>query len=83
MTQVRSWFRVNSLQWSNVPFVAAIAGGTALYLSTPRAAFLDGRFVYANWDMEQVESIKDEIVSKDLLVSRVQYGDRMDKAFML
>ena len=57
-----------------------LAAGTALYLSTPRAEFLAGRFVYSNWDMEEVEKFKDEIVSGDLLVSRIRYGEHLGMA---
>lgn len=31
-----------------------LAAGTALYLTTPEAGFLDGRFVYSIWNMERV-----------------------------
>ena len=52
-----------------------LAAGAALYLATPASSFLDGRFVYSNWDFEQLEKLKDVIVEKDLLVSRINYGD--------
>jgi NAD(P)-dependent dehydrogenase (short-subunit alcohol dehydrogenase family) len=32
-----------------------LAAGTALYLSTPEAGYLDGRLVLANWNLEEVE----------------------------
>lgn len=51
-----------------------LAAGTALYLTTPEAAYLNGRFVYANWNMEDVEKLKDEIVKDNLLVARIDYG---------
>ncbi|KAF2270131.1 NAD(P)-binding protein [Lojkania enalia] len=51
-----------------------LAAGTALYLSTPEAQYLDGRFVFASWDLEDVERRKEQIVGEDLLVSRVRYG---------
>ena len=54
-----------------------LAAGTALYLSTPEAGFLDGRFVYANWDMERVERLKEDIVRDNLLVSRINYGESL------
>ena len=50
-----------------------LAAGTALYLSTPAAGYLDGRFVYANWDMEKMEKLREEIVEENLLVSRISY----------
>ncbi|KAF4628185.1 hypothetical protein G7Y89_g9966 [Cudoniella acicularis] len=57
-----------------------LAGGTAVYLSTPRASFLDGRFIFANYDMEQLETLKDEILEKDLLKQRIQFGDNLRSA---
>lgn len=57
-----------------------LAAGTAVYLSTPRAGFLAGRFVFSNWDMEQLEGLKDQIVSEDLLKSRIRLGEQLDSA---
>lgn len=57
-----------------------LAAGTALYLSTPRADFLAGRFVYANWDMEKLEGLKDQIVSEDLLKSRIRLCEQLGGA---
>ncbi|KAF1825881.1 NAD(P)-binding protein [Dissoconium aciculare CBS 342.82] len=51
-----------------------LAASTALYLSTPEAGYLDGRFVYSNWNMEHVEQLKDVIVKDNLLVARINYG---------
>ena len=52
-----------------------LAGGTAVYLSTPRAGFLDGRFVFSNYDMERLEGLREVIVKDDLLKSKVDFGD--------
>jgi hypothetical protein len=52
-----------------------LAAGTAVYLSTPRASFLDGRFVFSNYDMEQLEELKEKIVEEDLLKTKVTFGD--------
>lgn len=57
-----------------------LAGGTALYLSTEPASFLSGRFVFSNWDMEQVEKLRGEIESNDLLKSRIGFGDKLSMA---
>lgn len=58
-----------------------LAAGTVLYLSTEGAGYLDGRMVYADWNMEKVEKVKEEIVRRNLLVSKVDYGEmlRVDK----
>lgn len=57
-----------------------LAGGTAVYLSTPRAGFLSGRFVFSNWDMEQLEGLKEQILNEDLLTSRLHFGDQLGSA---
>lgn len=57
-----------------------LAGCTALYLSTEPASFLSGRFVFSNWDMEQVEKLRGEIESNDLLKSRICFGDKLSMA---
>ncbi|SPO02050.1 related to oxidoreductase, short chain dehydrogenase/reductase family [Cephalotrichum gorgonifer] len=59
-----------------------LAAGTALYLSTPEAGYLDGRFVFSNWDFQEVEKLKDLIVSDNLLVSRVNYGSFLSTEMM-
>ena len=51
-----------------------LAAGTALYLTTPGAEYLNGRFVYSNWNMEEVEKLKDSIIKDNLLVARIDYG---------
>ena len=44
-----------------------LTGGLSLYLSTPRAEFLRGKFVAVNWDVEEMEKHADEINEKKLL----------------
>ena len=56
-----------------------LAGGTALYLSTPEASYLDGRFVFADWNLEAVEKLKDSIIRDNLLVSRINFGPFMSQ----
>jgi hypothetical protein len=43
-----------------------------VWLSTPDAAFLTGKWVWANWDVEQLIARKEEITSSYLLTSVVQ-----------
>ncbi|KAF2172985.1 hypothetical protein M409DRAFT_16936 [Zasmidium cellare ATCC 36951] len=40
----------------------SLAGHMALWLSTPAAAFLHGRFVWANWDAEGLVEMKQKIL---------------------
>lgn len=52
--------------------VAELAAGVAVYLTTPEAKFLNGRYISANWSVDELEKKKDEIVEKDLLRLRLQ-----------
>lgn len=45
----------------------ALTGGLTVYLSTPRAAFLNGGYIHANWDVVELEKHKDEIAEKNLI----------------
>ncbi|KAH7117554.1 hypothetical protein B0J11DRAFT_441630 [Dendryphion nanum] len=44
-----------------------LTGAYSLYLSTPRADFLRGRFSSVNWDVDELEKHKQEIEDKGLL----------------
>jgi hypothetical protein len=44
-----------------------LTGMLALYLAQPRADFLKGSMVGVNWDVEELEQHKEEIVSKKAL----------------
>ncbi|KAI5838352.1 putative oxidoreductase [Morchella snyderi] len=50
-----------------------LAAGTVLYLASERSEYLRGRFIIGNWDMEELEQRKDEIVQKDLFKSGIQF----------
>ena len=47
--------------------IAELAGAFAVYLTTERAKYLNGRYASVNWDIEELEARKEEIVSKGLL----------------
>ena len=51
-----------------------LAGAVAVWLSTPAARFLDGRFTTTNWDVVELMDRKEEIVGKNLLTIRLS-GD--------
>lgn len=51
--------------------LAELAAGACLYLSAPRADSLKGRYVSANWDMEELERNEEIVVNGNLLKSRV------------
>lgn len=46
-----------------------LPGGAALFLTTPDAEFLRGRWVSANWKVDDLVKIKDLIVREHLFVS--------------
>lgn len=48
---------------------------TSVFLASERAAWLNGRYVDCRWDMEELETLKDEIQMNDLLKMSL-LGDR-------
>jgi len=44
-----------------------LAAGAAVYLASPQAQFLSGRCMSANWDVDELEARKDEVIEKNLL----------------
>lgn len=44
-----------------------LPGGTAVWLATNGAKFLSGRYVSANWSVDELVERKEEIVKGDLL----------------
>lgn len=39
-----------------------------MYLTTPHASYLSGRFVSVNWDLEELAEKREEIIEKGLLL---------------
>lgn len=50
-----------------------LAGDTVAWLSAERREWLGGRYVSVNWDMEELESRKEEVVQGDKLKMRMVY----------
>lgn len=50
--------------YNESPELAAL---TAVYLSTPKASYLTGRYVDARWDLGELEGKKEKIMKEDLL----------------
>ncbi|KAH6605420.1 short-chain dehydrogenase [Trichoderma cornu-damae] len=44
-----------------------LPGQFAVWLASPEAAFLSGKFVWANWDVDELKAKKDEIFGKEML----------------
>ncbi|KAI8932948.1 hypothetical protein NX059_010417 [Plenodomus lindquistii] len=49
----------------------ALAGDTMVWLTRGRREWLGGRYISANWDMEQLSAKRDEILNGDLLKLRL------------
>jgi len=45
-----------------------LAGGYAVWLTTPAADFLKGRYSSATWDVDELTTKKDEILKYNLLI---------------
>jgi hypothetical protein len=45
----------------------SLAGGLAVWLATEEAKFLNGRYVNASWDVDDLVAKKDEIIEKNEL----------------
>ncbi|KIJ93543.1 hypothetical protein K443DRAFT_645366 [Laccaria amethystina LaAM-08-1] len=43
-----------------------LAGAFAVYLATERAKYLNGKYASVNWDVEELEARKEDIISKGL-----------------
>ena len=49
--------------------LARLPAAFMVWLSKPDAQFLNGRTVWANWDVDELKGQQDEIQAKNLLVS--------------
>ena len=50
----------------------ALAAGFKVWLASGRADWAKGRYLSANWDVSELEGLKDEILNDDLLVNRLR-----------
>lgn len=48
-----------------------LPGHFCLWLTSPEAAFLRGKYVWVNWDVDELKARKEEIVSTDLLDTKL------------
>lgn len=48
-----------------------LSGHFCLWLVSPEADFLKGKFVWVNWDVDELKARKDEILSTDLLDTKL------------
>ena len=59
----------------DVSDTAELPGSYCVWLSTPDADFLKGRFVYVNWDVNELKAKKEKIVREHLLTLTVRGMD--------
>jgi hypothetical protein len=55
-----------------IDLVAELAGAFAVYLTTERAKYLNGKYASVNWDVEELEARSEDIVSKALLTEELK-----------
>lgn len=55
--------------------LAELFGSLSTYLAGKHADFLRGRFIVANWDMQDLESHEEEIVTQGLLKNQPFKGE--------
>ena len=48
--------------------IAELVGGCAVYLTTQRAKYLNGKSASVNWDVEELETRREGIVSKGVFM---------------
>ncbi|KAK3683246.1 hypothetical protein LTR37_020421 [Vermiconidia calcicola] len=51
-----------------------LCGGFLTWLTKERRQYLSGRYLAVNWDVDELEEMKDDIVSKDLLKFKMTVG---------
>jgi NAD(P)-dependent dehydrogenase (short-subunit alcohol dehydrogenase family) len=57
---------------SNLVDKPELAAGFAVWLCSGKADWARGRFLSANWDVDELTALKDEILRDDLLVNRLR-----------
>ncbi|KAF8856273.1 hypothetical protein BDZ45DRAFT_594436, partial [Acephala macrosclerotiorum] len=54
--------------------VVGLLGDFCVWLASPEADFLNGRFVWANWDVEELKERKEEILGNPGLLTLTLVG---------
>jgi hypothetical protein len=55
-----------------------LAASFTVWLTSPEAKFLKGKFVYANWDVEELKERATEIENSDMLLQALAGVQRAD-----
>ena len=48
--------------------IASLPGDFVTWVVSPEADFLNGRYVWANWNVEELQAMKDKILEENMLV---------------
>jgi len=54
--------------------IAKLPGNFCVWLASPEAAFLHGRFVWANWDVDELKARAEEVENKPQELQMVLQG---------
>lgn len=63
--------RVMLTVWIVLTDTLELCGGFTVWLTKGQRTWLGGRYVSANWDVAELEALKDEIVDGDKLKQRL------------
>lgn len=77
-TGMSTYFRLYVEVLMRVFGLAELPGSYIVWLTTPEADFLKGRFVYANWDIDELKAKKEDIIRENLLTLTVKGMDSTD-----
>jgi hypothetical protein len=66
-------FRINTKDKNRTVLTddPGICGGFCVWLTSERRDWLSGRYITANWDTEELEAMKDDIIKEDKLKFRM------------
>jgi len=53
----------------NVDFAERLPGDFAVWLASPEAEFLTGRYVWAQWDVDELIAMKEKLAQDPLLLT--------------
>lgn len=65
LNQDRIGYKKESLDiWDD----ASLPADYSVWLASPQAAFLSGRFTWSNWDVVEIEALKEEILASNTML---------------
>lgn len=52
-------------------YSVSLPAGVMVWLASPEAGFLKGKYIWANWDIDEMKARADEIADSDLLTMKL------------